>query len=397
MHPIFKKRIYISISELLKKNNIPFWIDDLSLVSLMSAKNNNIITNHNYIKIGIYAKNFNYLIKLLKKINYLYRFYYIPDKSGREWIDGKYCRVIILSRWKNKTTAFKISITPKLKVGEYFHWVDKRSCKIVNSKFYTKLKFINNFSQTIPVPNQVEKYLEIRFGKNWISSHNYWIEGVNDKVIIDDEKLKSIPLKEVTKYIDPHFQKITLKEKNYHSRMKKMLLATIDILNDNGIKYWLEAGTLLGIIRDGDLIPWDYDADIGIPEDMSLKLLELRAKFLPRYLIRKKTINNLWLPGDTRVFKVKTIWEKIRKINFHLDIFCVYPVKDKYRWVDSNTLKHVDRKFFDKLKIIKWEGREIYIPNHVEEYLSVRYGDWKTPNKNHDAGFHDGAIAEKGF
>jgi phosphorylcholine metabolism protein LicD len=334
---------------------------------------------------------------LLKKINFLYRFYYVPDKSGRKWIDGKYCRVIILSRWRNKTTAFKISITPKLKVGEYFHWVDKRSCKRVNCKYYTELNFINNFSQSIPVPNQVQEYLEIRFGKNWINSHKYWIEGVNDRAIIDDEELKSIPTKKVTINIDPNFQKITLKEKNYHSRMKKMLLATIDILNDNGIKYWLEAGTLLGVIRDGDLIPWDYDADIGIPEDMSAKLLELHAKFLPRYLIRKKTINNLWLPGSTRVFKVKTVWEKIRKINFHLDIFCVYPVEDKYRWVDSNTLKHVDRKFFDKLKTIKWEGRDISVPNHVEEYLTVRYGDWKTPNKNHDAGFHDGAIAEKGF
>jgi len=82
-----------------------------------------------------------------------------------------------------------------------------------------------------------------------------------------------------------------------------MLLKTIDILNEKGFKYWLEAGTLLGIFRDGDLIPWDYDADIGIPADSADDIMNLRMDFLPNYLIKRGKINSNWLPGDMRVIK----------------------------------------------------------------------------------------------
>ncbi|NWV86374.1 FKRP protein, partial [Dasyornis broadbenti] len=34
-----------------------------------------------------------------------------------------------------------------------------------------------------------------------------------------------------------------------------------------GARYWLEGGSLLGAVRSGDLIPWDYDVDLGIYRD----------------------------------------------------------------------------------------------------------------------------------
>ncbi len=41
-------------------------------------------------------------------------------------------------------------------------------------------------------------------------------------------------------------------------------IETINLLNENGISYWVCHGTLLGLIRDGGLIPWDHDIDIAI-------------------------------------------------------------------------------------------------------------------------------------
>ena len=58
-------------------------------------------------------------------------------------------------------------------------------------------------------------------------------------------------------------------------------LETINILNNNKIQYWLCHGTLLGIIRDNELIPWDHDIDIAVWDSNNLK-----DKFLPPQLIR---------------------------------------------------------------------------------------------------------------
>jgi lipopolysaccharide cholinephosphotransferase len=41
-------------------------------------------------------------------------------------------------------------------------------------------------------------------------------------------------------------------------------IETIQIFNEQKISYWIFQGTLLGIIRDNNLIPWDNDIDIAV-------------------------------------------------------------------------------------------------------------------------------------
>ena len=36
------------------------------------------------------------------------------------------------------------------------------------------------------------------------------------------------------------------------------------LLADHDVPYWLDSGSLLGLIRDGEEIPWDSDIDVGI-------------------------------------------------------------------------------------------------------------------------------------
>jgi hypothetical protein len=390
-----KTNLFSTTIILLKNNNIPFWLDTNTLLTLVGKKMGLSLLHYKNVRLSIPGEYFSQLLALLEQLGFAYRFYLIPNKSGRQWIENEYCRIAVLSRWKHKTKAFKIFITPKYKVNNHYRWVDKRSCKEIDGKYYEKLDEIQIYGQSFPIPLYNEEYLKVRFGKNWKNPNLKWIASIDDNTIVNDSLLDNISFKKVIN--NAPLEKIRLQDGNYHQRMKNMLLKTIDILNKNGFKYWLDAGTLLGIMRDGDLIQWDYDADLGIPADTADEIMKLRLDFLPNYLIKRRRVQTPWLPGDMRVIKVKTPWEKIRQINFHVDLFCVYPVKNKYRWVDSDALKHVDRKYYDTLSTIEWEGRTINIPNHAEEYLSLRYGNWQIPKQNYNAGLHDGAIAEKGF
>ena len=47
----------------------------------------------------------------------------------------------------------------------------------------------------------------------------------------------------------------------------KVFQEVAQILNDNKINYWLCHGTLLGVIRENRLLPWDLDIDIAIWDD----------------------------------------------------------------------------------------------------------------------------------
>ncbi len=56
------------------------------------------------------------------------------------------------------------------------------------------------------------------------------------------------------------------------------LLFTSNILKQNNIKHWILYGTLLGAIRQNDIIPYDYDFDLGIYYEDTEKVIELNNK-----------------------------------------------------------------------------------------------------------------------
>src|SRR5688572_516854 len=136
---------------------------------------------------------------------------------------------------------------------------------------------------------------------------------------------------------------------------EKMLKDVAEVLEEANIPYVLEAGTLLGIVREDRLLPWDTDIDITVTSAYAQKLLALKHKFKAKgYLVKLRTFKKDTGPfkkGTPRMLKIQT-----RKFFFFkdvslLDIFIKELIGEKYFWtVDDKdpVLKSVPRRFYEK-------------------------------------------------
>ena len=78
------------------------------------------------------------------------------------------------------------------------------------------------------------------------------------------------------------------------------------------IDFWIEAGTALGIYRDGQILPWDHDIDIGVIES------NINRKVLPLILKKKgfKQIKKTFLRNDGMMKFIKKGGREV-DINFY--------------------------------------------------------------------------------
>lgn len=160
---------------------------------------------------------------------------------------------------------------------------------------------------------------------------------------------------------------------------RKALLAAQKRLDAAGIPFCLFAGTLLGVIRDGDLLPHDKDLDLGVPWDVD----------------RRRAVDTLCAGGEFIVPWAQGIQPTERPWHrsfVHVDTRCV---------MDLFFLKPEGRSFlcgFDHrphpvlsrvgaftLVDRPWNGSTWKVPDPPEAYLEEIYGPgWRTPDPGYD-------------
>lgn len=173
----------------------------------------------------------------------------------------------------------------------------------------------------------------------------------------------------------------------YYRVARRMLLDTAEILNTAGVSYFLDAGALLGLVRDGDLIPWDHDLDVYI---LATELPKLRSTYfklrMRGWRVSEDSIMAFdgpgWRVGDLRSIKIRN-----RNMFFFgrgriiMDVILLYKYEGYYWQGSMGKIWRTPGHFFDRHDSVEFSGKSIHTPANKEEYLTFLYGNWKEPDR----------------
>ncbi|NGX46808.1 MAG: hypothetical protein K1000chlam3_00172 [Chlamydiae bacterium] len=171
----------------------------------------------------------------------------------------------------------------------------------------------------------------------------------------------------------------------------KALKEIVRILSKHEIPFWLDCGSLLGAYQYGGAIPNDWDIDIAMFmvdfENVKNALQELDPK---KFVVqdwsgraRPKSYLKVYVHESGGMIDLYNfaIDEKKKQVHTLLsNEFNIFIPKD---WT-SRELRYTHPMPFSyvfPLKKALYEGIEVPVPGHVEEYLSVFYGENLAPAK----------------
>ena len=159
--------------------------------------------------------------------------------------------------------------------------------------------------------------------------------------------------------------------------MYQTMMKAKSILDELEIPFWLDCGTLLFMYRNNT--PDKTDTDFAIHEDDRLKLLGNLDRFLKEF-----TLCKIWTHPKQGVVEV-SIMDGDNKVDIFIkffrgdDAFHISCLPEGEYLVGKQP-----SKYFDPLDHHSVDGEAYWnIPNEVENYLAMYYGDdWRTPKPN---------------
>jgi len=155
--------------------------------------------------------------------------------------------------------------------------------------------------------------------------------------------------------------------------LRRIAIDTIDTFNICDIDYWVDFGTLLGIIREDDIILGDLDVDICVVESPELHEKMKMAKSIL----------------EEKGYKVeKEIWDayRVRKYRYpYADIYINKRNRERniYNGAEGDK-SDISIEYIEPKSIVKWNNVDVKCPSKINETLVYRYGsDWRTPRHNY--------------
>lgn len=164
---------------------------------------------------------------------------------------------------------------------------------------------------------------------------------------------------------------------------REVLLFVVDILENEGMTYFIDHGTLLGIVRDGDLIPWDDDIDLSIEEkDMNKAINVIKENIIkmPKSDILDWRATVYCKEGDIPT-KILLSYDRDNQGGYK-----IFPISIESFIIENGQaiqeLSYSEDYHFKNNDYIKYHGKDIFVPYDYKKYLEVHYGEWKKPKKD---------------
>jgi len=173
------------------------------------------------------------------------------------------------------------------------------------------------------------------------------------------------------------------------NRASEALRSLAQIFKDNGHKFFLVSGTLLGYAREGQFLSHDKDIDVGVigwknQYDICLAL-QKSGEF---------TFSPTFLKGD-RAYYLPVMHNRTAR---WIDVFIYYPQGDKLVTGVDFFFGQKQRFAFTpfELRPVNFLGVDMYVPDDVERNLEENYGNWKVSDPAYLSHLESPSTVDKG-
>jgi hypothetical protein len=224
-----------------------------------------------------------------------------------------------------------------------------------------------------------------------------------------------------------------------------------EIFDRHALSVWLDCGTLLGAVRDGDIIPWDNDVDLGMwakdldAADKDSLWCEINSHDFEIYRLDDKLVlDRRGVPVNISLFykegdlarrtaypahthslskAIRTLWwvtharRQVSDVSlgmpgtFASAMKCILVagyaklpagLADRAESASRSLCNAagcleidwcVPLHYFDVLEKMQFLGDQWSVPGDTEKYLQFRFGlNWRVPDRNFSTLFDDGAV-----